>query len=112
MDFVDPDCLTDAFWLNPREDIVLMQYTGLKDKNGREIYEGDIVLESHLHHINVRAKEAPVFEKFVGAVRYDAPMFTCGAIEGDWHTVHFMNFLNSEIIGNIYENPELIKVHS
>lgn len=64
--------------------LVLMQYTGLKDKNGKEIYEGDIL----------------EIEKIDGKVRGTAGMGT--AYSDYWAGV-------LEIIGNIYENPELLK---
>ena len=71
---------------------VYMQYTGLKDKNGREIYEGDILK----------------CELYFGAVEWieDWAMF---AINNDRLESLILWASVSEIIGNIYENPELLK---
>ena len=79
-----------AEWVGaPTSRYVLMQYTGLKDKNGKEIYEKDI-----LTHSIIRIGKNP--KKFVGVVEYHENQFlNC-------------NFVNEEIIGNIYENPELL----
>ena len=71
----------------------LMQYTGLKDKNGTEIYEGDIVFDSHCEEN--------------GKVIFDEG---CFAIE--WETTIEDLFENCdiyEVIGNAYQNPELLK---
>ena len=59
----------------------LMQYTGLKDKNGKEIYEGDI--------INMSGANFPV--------TYESQSF--------YPSLMYLG----EVIGNIYNNPELIK---
>jgi len=66
--------------------VILMQYTGLKDKNGKEIYEGDIVIVHPENKYGRRVIEIDLYEGFN---------------HGDGG--------NFEIIGNIYENPELIK---
>ena len=76
-----------------KEDIEIMQYTGLKDKNGKEIYEGDI-LKSVDGKISVIEYEAPHF-----IVRHKP--------ENGSDFIAVKNYF--EIIGNIYENPELLK---
>jgi hypothetical protein len=71
---------------------VVMQYTGLKDKNGKEIYEGDIFRDS-------KGKNQ--------LVRWDLYFWKWGVyndIETDGRDA-----FSIEIIGNIYENPELIQ---
>jgi uncharacterized phage protein (TIGR01671 family) len=73
------------------DDLILMQYTGLKDKNGKEIYEGD-VLENKWGQ-----KSKLEYGEF-----YDSGIYVSGfgiSICPE----------ESEVIGNIYENPELIK---
>ena len=81
----------------PKGDAILMQYTGLKDKNGKEIYEGDIMS----YELD---DETVVFCcEWSGSGYY----FT---IPGETGEVHFMADSSEwEIIGNIYENPELIQ---
>jgi uncharacterized phage protein (TIGR01671 family) len=72
----------------------LMQFTGLLDKNGREIYGGDII-EYNNH------REVVKFI-FVDERSADGGDF-CGYANGESY------YKKCEIIGNIYENPELIK---
>lgn len=81
------------------EDIELLQYTGANDKRGVEIYEGDIVkFVSRLDD-----------SKRMGTVRYwagDAAFL----IECEREIFFlFHDALNREVIGNIYENPEILK---
>ena len=78
------------------KDIELMQYTGLKDKNNKEIYEGDIVtLHNSKYKVIFNSKEA-------GFVLRDDEFEM---------NIPFTNNNNKrmEVIGNIYENPELLK---
>ena len=75
----------------------LMQYTGLKDKNGKEIYEGDIVswfddLGDHGHPFVIKYNEAQ-FLLTIPSEKLDG-----------W----YLGGKEIEVIGNIYENPELL----
>ena len=83
------DCLV---WQNQGQPIDIMQYTTLKDENGKEIYEGDIFkILAEPEEINV--------------VTWDEGKYLLedhGLWLSDWYK-------HGEIIGNIYENPELIK---
>ena len=81
-------------------DFEIMQYTGLKDKNGKEIYEGDIIkgkntidadLISQVEHQSIGFRNG-----------FYLPIFAIGLSEG------VIRDLQIEIIGNIYQNPELI----
>lgn len=93
-----PNKFCKEYYLNADfDEIELMQYTGLKDKNNKEIYEGDIVKLRANHGIGV-IKYYDEWGAFV--IEYIKPRPL--AVLGNYYKE------NIEILGNIYENPELL----
>lgn len=92
---------TNTLDCTPLESI-LMQYTGLKDKNNREIFEGDILQESYDFDNKItksRAQQVIWIDKNA----------CFGLIPSNPYEYTDLNFHpDREIIGNIYENPELL----
>ena len=80
----------------------LMQYTGLKDKNGKEIYEGDIVL--------IKLDETSTWHKTV--VGFKKGAFIADLIDKEDYVYIFHHGFTGddfEIIGNVYENKNLLE---
>lgn len=111
------DYFVSAFSSDRIEDVELMQYTGLKDKNGREIYEGDIVKTS-CGDIGIIKFGIPK-DMTINGGEYDVDYigFYIDIIKGDWGTTDVESrvaplvddYYEIEVIGNIYENPELLE---
>jgi uncharacterized phage protein (TIGR01671 family) len=76
------------------KNVVIMQCTGLKDKNDKLIYEGDIV-------------EDVLMNKFVVSFNKNYLSFLLTNIKNEQSMVFYPN-INIEVIGNIYENKELL----
>lgn len=106
--------LTDvnSFWFDMENNEVdtntLGQYTGLKDKNGREIYEGDII-----ECIGRDGKPIRHFIKFCENrgyyAQYDNVTCICESKECGPIWQHYIDKWSKYVIGNIHDNPELIK---
>lgn len=83
-----------GIWLrNIKERYILLQYTGIKDKNGKEIYEEDIVqwIDSG------------------GIIRKNSVFFEDGAFRICNSYFEISEYAELKVIGNIYENKELLK---
>lgn len=91
------------------DDLEVMQYTGLKDNNGAEIYEGDIVKAPHTNYFEEEEIEPP-YKDWIGHVEYEKGAYFI--ITKDY-SPHLFNvrIIEIEVIGNIYENPELLEVY-
>ena len=92
-------------WLDEErlgQEFVLLQYTGLKDKNGREIYEGDILNVSGV---------ATDFCTVEYSNSHCAFLRTwCGKDGRERFSIELPSINEIEVIGNIYENPNLLTV--
>lgn len=81
--------LQDLSMLMQHENFVVQQYTGMRDKNGKEIYEGDFV------------KASRQTETLTGRVQYDAEYGAYRLIASDILSFTFYQLVDLEIIGNI-----------
>lgn len=92
---------TGYSWIPLNENIELMQYTGLKDKNGVKIFEGDIVKVDYL--------QEKIFEIIFVNGGFKLKAKDCST-EYDYSITPTMIEENAiEVIGNIYKNKELLE---
>lgn len=93
--------------LRPRdENIILMQSTGLKDKNGKEIFEGDII-RYNIDVVDIKRHQTLGFYTVLDGRE---GFFGDGMSIDDFEEDAKEFSKTAEIIGNIYENPELLEV--
>lgn len=77
----------------------LMQYTGLKDRNGVDIYEGDVLSGVDMHNLEVIKIKYGWGTKFIDDGQTNIDPFDDALFED----------FDCEVIGNIYQNPDLLK---
>ena len=83
----------------------LMQFTGLHDKNGREIFEGDLLGE----WLNIDGEKIQTAIPVLWSEEVTAFMVDLSALkDGSYCEFLAHNYYGCEVIGNIYENPELL----
>jgi uncharacterized phage protein (TIGR01671 family) len=88
-----------------KRSIIFEQYVGLKDKNGKEIYEGDIILFADYERDVVKYGMQEV-DAFVG---YGYNLWSFYNDEGNGYVANDKRLISSiEVVGNIHENPELL----
>lgn len=87
--------------IKPKYDYIIMQYTGLKDLNNKEIYEGDIVLHKNGFSYIVTWCDINAWWYLHQIRKYEEKIAYTGGISGQ-------DIWRCEIIGNIYESPELV----
>ncbi len=91
-------------WVAPSE-IELLECTGVQDTNGKDIYEGDIIEYSHPYPDEVEPGEGRV------ELERDAVIYGIGYFCAEHYSEEPLQVLHEEceIIGNLYENPELLE---
>ena len=89
---------------------VLMQSTGLKDKNGKEIFEGDLITETGVFNSTVKYGSW-IYEEDFGAKAKSVGFYLDKSYEDHtWYENFNYDYIskNCEVVGNIYENKNMI----
>ena len=95
---IDEDSVAGDWIVN--NDLHLMQSTGLKDKNGKEIFEGDILdYKGRKALVRWHGSYASFIYRFVDELQNR---------KTEWKPL-YLAYMKCEIIGNIYENPEFLE---
>ncbi len=85
--------------------IILMQFTGLKDKNGKEIWEGDLV---SCYHPTLLVEDRCVGKVTWHPIQHSKTFAAWYVQPKDKHAILMSHDVEYEVIGNIYENTELL----
>lgn len=88
-----------------RLDSPIEQYTGLKDKNGVEIYEGDILKVRSLHYEKDIGLDVVCFKKGCFCLRYE--YWSDGLHK--WRSIENYDSSDLDVVGNVHQNPDLLR---
>jgi len=91
------------YWILHSAEYILMQYTGLKDKNEKEIYEGDIFASGVIGSICQDRSDCPLYR-----VVFKEGSFLGQSIPYEEEYSIYIRPEDCEVIGSIHENPELL----
>ena len=105
----DTSCGQITYRGDKLKDIVLMQCTGLKEINGKLIYEGDIV-SVKVEIQDFFGEDEYYSENYKGEIIFEKGEIAIDVIDTTKHPISlYYHAKDCEIIGNIYENPELLE---
>lgn len=94
------------------EDVILMQSTGVYDKHGVEIFEGDIIQQVHAYDYSILEIETDFLEPFeVKKRNYVQGKWIAEEVdEKNYSVVRYVFGKDIKVIGNVHQHPELIEV--
>ena len=94
------------------EDIILMQSTGVYDKHGFEIFEGNIIQQVHAYDYSILEIETDFLEPFeVKKGNYVQGKWIAEEIDGEnYSVVRYVFGKDVKVIGNVHQHPELLEV--
>ena len=101
---LNPTTEKESWHLLPIERFEVMQYTGLTDKNGVEVFEGDIVIDSYENRQQIVFGKIGYDSRWNGLTGFGFKNDDYDFIELQWHNDPKL----IEVIGNIHQNPELL----